>query len=108
MLPRAGFSEYFIEQRTAAGAKERCFDKGIFFLKAVDDLLALIERHRRIEDHLAFFLCAFDDFGIWTLRNGWIGSVGNKKNQSAYEKNAASDYFHICLFTPDLDFESRS
>jgi hypothetical protein len=46
ILAGAGLSEDLVQERSAAGAKERRLNEGIFFLKAVDDLFALIQSHR--------------------------------------------------------------
>jgi hypothetical protein len=56
--------ENLIEQRTAAGAKQSGLDEGIFFLKAVHDLLALIQGHGGVENHFAFFFRSFDQARI--------------------------------------------
>ena len=71
MLPGAGFGEDLVQQRAAAGAEERRFDEWIFFLKAIDDLFALIQSHGGVEDHLAFFFRALDQpSGRGSLRTG--------------------------------------
>jgi hypothetical protein len=84
-LTGARFAQDPIHQLFFSGANQFGFNEGIFLYEGIEERLRCVDRHRRIPDQLAFFLCGFDEAGLrlgvkvgddgQTTKNDWIENI---------------------------------